>query len=972
MIINSEILKDRENCLVSIVIPVYNVERYLAEALGSIINQTYDNLEIICVNDGSTDSSQQILELFAQQDSRIIIISQENKGLSGARNAGLKLTTGKYVYFFDSDDLLEKDAIEGCVKFMEMHQIPVMSFNGDSFFEKGAESLFSRSYIQRVSATGVYDTVEYLKINPSPITCVVLYFYRRDFLINNELDCYEGIIHEDELITPKVIVLADEIGFLKKTYFLRRVRINSIMTSTENRAEHLLGCMTVAKELEDFMKIHPYEMAEVAKRNYLNHKKTELFNAGMKYATSEDLQFCQDIAKHIGMMYLYKVSVIMPIHNAAEVIDNTLNDVLRQSLRDIEIILVENGSTDNTLELLSEFAKRDNRVKLFSIGPSNAGHARNVGLEKALGQYALFLDADDRFHTRMLELLYKKAVADSAEVVLFKARRRYFTTGLYHNNWTFGFKKEQMPAKRPFKFNQITGNPYTAFNPGPCDKFWSLKYLRKHGLKYQEIPVSNDGYFSYIAMTQAVRITTLDEVLITYIMGHGENITYKHDKYFTADFDMKKAVLDTLATLPYSDRNMYNFRVRIIGSLRYALTETFKTDEGMEKYFKLLVGGGLEQLGVLDIDTSRLSEWSAEQVKLLNKVNQYGVDDFKRFKEEIWKPLKLEASKTRLVPNKNIRETKGRYIFGQNPEYGENTIVGLFSIVLEGKDTSNISLTIDFMYMGNYVPLVKDTLNISISMQNRENSLVNVLHQVDWDKGEDIFTDHIYYTFVENVFTIHARYVEQYTGFAYNITNISSREGKVTYSTTINNAGYNTELLPPLTKQYSKITAVLKSNTRVGLDCVYGRRTIFRIPSNLSMGIDLFSVELPKYKFNNVSLAIEIADLPNNQPVSYDTLYLGFYLEEIEDRYELRVYQAEWLYQRAKLVKNIYYHILGNTLFVGARFNELWGGYNYKIVHIAGREFNEDYQVTNLAPERVYEELVCIPKEAVFSQKRIK
>lgn len=98
--------------VISIIIPVYNVERYLSQCLDSVIKQTYANLEIICVNDGSTDSSLNILEDYAGKDSRIVIIDQLNQGLSGARNSGMKIATGDFIMFLDSDDWVEYNICE--------------------------------------------------------------------------------------------------------------------------------------------------------------------------------------------------------------------------------------------------------------------------------------------------------------------------------------------------------------------------------------------------------------------------------------------------------------------------------------------------------------------------------------------------------------------------------------------------------------------------------------------------------------------------------------------------------------------------------------------------------------------------------------------------------------------------------------------------------------------------------------------
>lgn len=105
--------------MISIIVPVYNVEKYLAKCLDSIINQTYGNIEVICVNDGSPDGSRDILAQYASRDSRIIVIDQENQGLSGARNTALKNVHGKYIIFVDSDDFIELDTCEKAIKTAE-------------------------------------------------------------------------------------------------------------------------------------------------------------------------------------------------------------------------------------------------------------------------------------------------------------------------------------------------------------------------------------------------------------------------------------------------------------------------------------------------------------------------------------------------------------------------------------------------------------------------------------------------------------------------------------------------------------------------------------------------------------------------------------------------------------------------------------------------------------------------------------
>ncbi len=114
--------------MVSVIIPVYNVEPYLRECMDSIVNQTLRDIEIICVNDGSTDGSLSILEEYRANDPRIAVISQDNKGLSAARNRGLSQARGKYIYFVDSDDYVALDTLKDVARLAEDHHVDAAVF----------------------------------------------------------------------------------------------------------------------------------------------------------------------------------------------------------------------------------------------------------------------------------------------------------------------------------------------------------------------------------------------------------------------------------------------------------------------------------------------------------------------------------------------------------------------------------------------------------------------------------------------------------------------------------------------------------------------------------------------------------------------------------------------------------------------------------------------------------------------------
>ncbi len=225
----------------SIIIPVYNVEFYLRECLDSVIAQTYPGWEAICVNDGSTDGSALILNEYAARDSRLKVITQPNGGLSAARNAGVDAAKGDYVFFLDSDDWLEKNALE--VLSTNIENEDMLCFSGRRYFESDrafhdADQLEPHSYVSGMD----YYNDNALLTRDFAFVCVVLRIYKREFLSRHSLKFKEGIFHEDNLFTPLVCFYAKHVKVINECLYDYRVRTNSITTTINNkRLRDLLG-----------------------------------------------------------------------------------------------------------------------------------------------------------------------------------------------------------------------------------------------------------------------------------------------------------------------------------------------------------------------------------------------------------------------------------------------------------------------------------------------------------------------------------------------------------------------------------------------------------------------------------------------------------------------------------------------------------------------------------------------------------
>ncbi len=214
--------------LVSIVVPCYNVEQYIDKGLQSILSQTYSRWECILVNDGSTDTTEEKIKAWTLKDQRFKLVSQSNKGLSGARNAGLKHIKGDCIYFFDPDDLLDHNCLTYLTHLYE-DSIDVVIGKVGCVYNQTTEVIRT---LEHIAATDKVFTntnfIElYLKESFSVIACNKL--YNASFILSHNLSFKDGIVHEDELWFFKAMYLAKQIIFSPNiTYYYNIGNQNSI------------------------------------------------------------------------------------------------------------------------------------------------------------------------------------------------------------------------------------------------------------------------------------------------------------------------------------------------------------------------------------------------------------------------------------------------------------------------------------------------------------------------------------------------------------------------------------------------------------------------------------------------------------------------------------------------------------------------------------------------------------------------
>lgn len=321
---------------VSVIVPIYNTQEYLSDCLDSIIFQSLKNIEILCINDGSTDQSLEIMQEYAKKDNRIVVINQKNCGLSATRNRGIELAKGKYIFFLDSDDKICNHALQLLYESAEENDSEAVFFNADAFYE--SEELernfpyFKHEYERLNDISGVTDGKEILEwygANTKFVAPACLVFVRKSFIIDNELSFYDGILYEDNLFQVQLLLALKKGFVIHDKLYLSRVRENSIVTTTQSSFHRLYSFFICYFEL---LFLNSPKTSYVCIQMLLSQFYDNLFNEyknmnGQKL-TREDLlvykkmtAFQRNFLAHLGVVLKKDLRVLpLRLENAKRVV----------------------------------------------------------------------------------------------------------------------------------------------------------------------------------------------------------------------------------------------------------------------------------------------------------------------------------------------------------------------------------------------------------------------------------------------------------------------------------------------------------------------------------------------------------------------------------------------------------------------------------------------------------------------------
>ena len=331
---------------ISIIIPIYNAEDYLNECLDSVVNQTLSDIEIICINDGSSDNSLSIVEEFATKDSRIKIISQKNNGQGSARNKGLNIANGKYIYFMDADDKIELNTLNDCYEIMEKDNLDFVMFQlinyddeNDVFYQ---ENDYDMPKINKLVENNIfsYNDLNHLifQVAVSPVNKL----YNKKFLENINVKFPEDVIFEDNIFFWNVFLNAEKIKFIPQHYYIRR---RHSLSTTGNAGIRFVDTLEVHNRIFEIFK--KFNLFEEFKRNLFN-KKISLANIRFNQVHEEfKSDFFKEMKKDFeNMINQYGKNIV-------------LNNLNSENKLIFETVIVSRGFEEFVLLLENSFLKSE-------------------------------------------------------------------------------------------------------------------------------------------------------------------------------------------------------------------------------------------------------------------------------------------------------------------------------------------------------------------------------------------------------------------------------------------------------------------------------------------------------------------------------------------------------------------------------------------------------------------------------------
>ena len=566
--------------------PIYNTNKYLNECLISLQNQTLKDIEIICINDGSTDNSFDIIMEYIK-DNRFIIINKNNSGYGDSMNQGFNFANGEYIGIVESDDFVDIEMFKSLYQYTKINNIDLIRSNYYLYWEENIKNFYyfdflTNSYNKLFNITIFPDI---LFISPS----IWAGIYKKNFLIKNNIKFLStpGASYQDTSFSFKTLFKSKNILYINESfYYYRQTNLNSSMNNKSLKKSIFINQefyeieKFFKKDLNLFYQIENHYNTKKIKTLFWNLKRNENKEEYFKYFYKDVFGILKNqkflhskfkkyeirlfnyliiYGKKIGSdIFLNclqyneinpKISIIIPIFNSENFIIECLNSLIYQTFKNFEIICVNDGSTDNTLEILKEFQNKDKRIHIINQNNRGAEIARNVGMKESKGEYLMFLNSNDIFNNTMLEELYAKIKENNLEIIICNSINFKILNDekIFNEHKNYIFSNEQKYFfKQTFSSQNIDKYFFEIFIWWPWDKIFKKDFIENLEIDFKNLNSTNYLIFIYLTVLSSKKISFLDKIFINHRIGvklSNENFKEnKSDKYYHAIKELKKFI----------------------------------------------------------------------------------------------------------------------------------------------------------------------------------------------------------------------------------------------------------------------------------------------------------------------------------------------------------------------------------------------------------------------------------------------
>ena len=443
--------------LISIIVPIYNTDCYLRQCLGSIINQSYKNFEVLLINDGSVDDSAMICKEFAEKDSRIRYFEKENGGVSSARNLGLKNVKGNYITFVDSDDWVEENYLEVLYNALKENEVDI-SISAHNYFNMDDNLYYLPSYSEEQLHTldiGKVSRDEFLELFPElsslnhDFNCAVSKLFKADVVKN--LLFYESVNYGEDLdFFFKLYLKVSSVYYVNQpTYIYRQHQRSASNNCLESHA--ISEIRIYEKILKKITELH------IPNNRYIEKFKIILYFRLSQFPDSQVLKSYESFISVMSDSVMYSqslISIIVPIYNVENYLRMCLDSIEHQTYSNIEVLLINDGSPDSSGEICQEYVARDSRFRYFEKGNGGLSDARNYGVARAKGKFLTFIDSDDWVEATYIEDMYQAALKNDSEIVIsnyaqFDVKENHYLIHVWDDYYEETYEGEELINKLP-------------------------------------------------------------------------------------------------------------------------------------------------------------------------------------------------------------------------------------------------------------------------------------------------------------------------------------------------------------------------------------------------------------------------------------------------------------------------------------------------------------------------------------------